>query len=97
MNIQDFSSAKLRAIDNNLEQLNKQVAKLQKGLFISKFIDNSDFTRLMQISSSTAKNWRNKGVMPYTQIEKKFYYQIADIQMVLDQHYRAFKNQKNNK
>ena len=97
MYIKEFSNTKLREIEENLIQLNKRVAKLQKDLFNSKFIDNSDFIRLMQISSSTAKNWRNKGIIPYSQIENKFYYQITDIQNVLYQHYKSFTNQKNNK
>ena len=97
MKIKEISSVKLREIENNLEQLNQQVSKLQKDLFKSKFIDNSDFIRLMQISSSTAKNWRNKGIIPYSQIENKFYYQIKDIQMVLDKHYKNSNNLKTNR
>ena len=95
MEVFEMSNAKLREIVENLTRLNKDVSKLQKGLFNSEFIDNAAFIQIMQISSSTAKNWRNKGIIPFTQIENKIYYLITDIQNVLNENSRRFTNHKN--
>lgn len=97
MNIQEISSVKLREIEIKLDETIKRLNKIQKDVFKSKFIDNSDFIRLMQISSGTAKNWRNKGIIPYSQIENKFYYKIIDIQDVLNKYYKNSNNVKTNK
>ena len=72
MNLKEISHQQLKELETKLEQTILQVNKLQKNSLDSPIIDNSDFIRLMQISSSTAKNWRDKGIIAYAQIENKF-------------------------
>ncbi|WP_372745283.1 DNA-binding protein [Lutibacter sp.] len=86
----EVSRVQLREIEIKLDETIKRLNKIQKNVFNSEIIDNADFIQLMQISSSTAKNWRNKGIIPYSQIENKIYYKIEDIQIMLDIHYRSF-------
>tara|TARA_R110001583_G_scaffold114863_1_gene265281 strand:- start:9320 stop:9592 length:273 start_codon:yes stop_codon:yes gene_type:complete len=86
----EISKSELREIEIKLDETIKRLNKLQKNVFNSEIIDNVDFIQLMQISSSTAKNWRNKGIIAYSQIENKIYYKIDDIQSMLDTHYRSF-------
>lgn len=85
----DISKVQLREIEIKLEETIKRLNKLHQNPFNAVIIDNADFIQLMKISSSTAKNWRNKGVIAYSKIENKFYYKIEDIQAVLDKEYRS--------
>lgn len=94
MNNREFSIAKLKEIEINLEKTIKKIDKLYKSHYKVQIIDNADFIQLMQISSSTAKNWRNKGVIPYSQIENKIYYKIEDIQEVLENKYRGLTSKR---
>ncbi|MCF6182128.1 helix-turn-helix domain-containing protein [Lutibacter sp.] len=66
------------------------VTKLQSNILEKQIIDNADFIQLMQISNSTAKNWRKKGIIAYAQIENKIYYKIEDIQAMIEKHYKSF-------
>lgn len=86
----EIKIAQLKEIEIKLEETIKRLNKVQKNVFNQEIIDNADFIQLMQISSSTAKNWRNKGLIAYSQIENKIYYKIADIKTMLQKHYKSF-------
>lgn len=63
---------------------------MQKNKLENQFIDNADFIQLMKISNSTARNWKNKGIIPYSQIENKIYHKVVDIQKLLDDNYFTY-------
>ena len=90
MAIKEIDNLKLKEIENKLELTIKKLEKLQSSILGKQIIDNADFIQLMQISSSTAKNWRKKGIIAFSQIENKIYYKIEDIQLMLDKHYKSF-------
>jgi len=60
MAIKEIDNLKLKEIENKLELTIKKLDKLQNSILEKQIIDNADFIQLMQISSSTAKNWRKK-------------------------------------
>jgi hypothetical protein len=90
MAIKEIDKLKLKEIENKLELTIKKLDKLQGSILEKQIIDNADFIQLMQISNSTAKNWRNKGLIAYAQIENKIYYKIEDIQVMIEKHYKSF-------
>ena len=77
----------LQNIQEKLDKLTIKINKLQSNKLDQQIIDNADFIQLMNISNSTAKNWRKKGIIPYSQIESKFYYKLSDIQKIIDENY----------
>ena len=52
-------------------------------------LDNSDFIRLMKVSSRTAQTWRDEGKIALSQIGKKIYYRYSDVELFLEQHYQG--------
>lgn len=72
--------------------------KAEKLFYIQKnydvFLDNQEFLQVMNISKRTAQDWRDKGVIPYSQIGAKIYYRFSDIEELLNKNY---KNNKLNK
>lgn len=78
-------------IENRLETLTNLIVKKQEKLFDKVFIDNDEFQRLFKISPGTAANWREKGLIAYSQINNKIIYKIVDINKMLDDNYRPFK------
>ncbi len=94
MELQHPHKERLKAIEQRLEKLTKELATIKKTALKAQLIDNADFLQLMNISSSTAQNWRNKGIIAYSQIENKIYYKVSDIERLLDIHYRPFKRQE---
>lgn len=81
----------LNNIENRLDELTKLVAKKQEKIFDKVFIDNDDFQKLFKISPGTAANWREKGLIAYSQMNNKIVYKIQDINTMLDNNYRPFK------
>jgi len=88
MAIKEIDKLKLKEIENKLELTIKKLEKLQSSILEKQIIDNADFIQLMQISSSTAKNWRKKGIIAFSQIENKIYYKIEDIKAMIEKHYK---------
>ena len=81
----------LNNIEKRLEELTKLVNKKQEKVFDKVIIDNDEFQRLFKISPGTAANWREKGLIAYSQINNKIVYKIEDINKMLDDNYRPFK------
>lgn len=78
-------------IEKRLEELTSLVSKKQERIFDKVIIDNDEFQRLFKISPGTAANWREKGLIAYSQINNKIVYKIEDINKMLDDNYRPFK------
>ena len=72
--------ARLNVIEKLLVLTQKQIK--------DPFLDNSEFIRVMGISARTAQNWRDAGVISFSQIGIKIYYKMSDIIAMLDKHYK---------
>ena len=81
----------LSNIEKRLEELTHAVTKKQERIFDKVIIDNDEFQKLFKISPGTAANWREKGLIAYSQINNKIVYKIQDINTMLDNNYRPFK------
>jgi hypothetical protein len=81
----------IKNIEKRLEELTAISTNKQEIIFNKVIIDNDEFQRLFKISPGTAANWREKGLIAYSQINNKIFYKIADVNKMLDDNYRAFK------
>jgi hypothetical protein len=81
----------LNGIEKRLEDLTKLITKKQERFFDKVIIDNDEFQRLFKISPGTASNWREKGLIAYSQMNNKIVYKIEDVNKMLDDNYRPFK------
>ncbi len=52
------------------------------------FIDNQEFLLMMKISKRTAQTWRDEGKISFSQVGNKIYYKVADVEELLDKHYK---------
>lgn len=84
-------------IDKNYESIEKKLTELIKKLdkrLVQESIqvlDNSQFMGLMGISIKTAQNWRDNGLVSFSQVGSKIYYKVSDIQELLNKHYHKSK------
>jgi excisionase family DNA binding protein len=52
-----------------------------------------EVAKYLQVSIRTLQKWRDTGILNYSAIGRKFYYQLSDVKkMVL--HFKYFKNEK---
>lgn len=64
----------------------QQKLDIHAGTQPEDWLDNSDIIRLLKISKNTAAAWREKGILPFTKIGKKIYYQETEIRHLMKRH-----------
>lgn len=56
------------------------------------WLDNQEFIQLLKISKRSAQNFRDSGMISFSQIGAKIYYRLSDVEELLKKHYKkAFK------
>ena len=50
-----------------------------------KWLGNEDVCQLLQISKRTLQSYRDNGILPYSQIGRKCYYRVSDIENLISQ------------
>lgn len=70
------------------ESLHSKTLKLEQGHGPEKSWMSGDETcKLLRISKRTLQNYRDKRVIPFSQIGRKIYYKYSDIVEYLEMHY----------
>jgi hypothetical protein len=91
MDVVLLSSQQYQDLLKRLDQIQSEVSNKQKSP-AGTFIDNQEFIQIMNVSKRTAQSWRDEGIISFSQIGSKIYYQMSDVQSLLDKHYKpAFK------
>lgn len=91
MNAVIISQESFDEVIKRLDKIQQEVSNKQKAS-VDTFVDTQEFIQIMNISKRLAQEWRDKGIIPFSQIGSKIYYRMTDIQALLDKHYKpAFK------
>jgi hypothetical protein len=77
----------LKGIDNKLNIL---IEKFNYSP--EKWIFDKDVKDILQISDKTLYNYREKGLLPYSKVEGKYYYKEKDVYGMLEKHYVRVKS-----
>lgn len=72
----------LCAIQEGMSNLETQVESAN-----NKPLTEKEVLEMLDISGKTLRNYRNEGMIGYSQIGKKFFYRMKDIQKMLDETY----------
>lgn len=64
----------LAALANETENLCKE-----RDYALERWLDNQDVCEVLHISKRTLQNYRDTGLIPYSRIERKIYYQPKDV------------------
>lgn len=82
-----MNSKEHQEILNRLEELSKQV--LAKSLSPEQtYYDNVDIMKILKVSKRTLMQWRTDGVISFSQIAGKIYYSLADVNQMMQKHYK---------
>ncbi len=88
-NFYDEADKMLKRLDDQLALI---IAKMKMGIKLDPedvFFDNQEFMQLMNISKRTAQEWRNKKIIPFSQVGNKIYYNFSDIKKLLKDNYNS--------
>ncbi len=84
-----ISSDQFDKLVNQIELLNERVEKInKKDPLEDRWLDIQDVCELLHVSKRTLQSYRDKGILPFSQIGAKIYYKASDIQKHLEKHYK---------
>ena len=76
---------------NSVSKRIKEVAQTHKPLFGGEhFLTGKEVCERLYISPRTLQDYRDRGIIPYTQFAGKILYKASDVEEILKEHYRHF-------
>jgi len=79
--------------DRLLALLEKLLKKRQPSAYGDKLLTDKEVAYLLKVSRRTLQDYRNNGILPYTQVGGKILYRASDIEKTL-MYLEAYNNQK---
>ncbi len=91
MEVITIQSEAFNQIVEKIEAVNKRLDAKEKEPK-EKWLDNVEVMAILKISKRTAQNYRDSGLISFSQVGNKIYYRLSDIETLLNKHYfKAFK------
>ena len=94
MDIIAIENKTFEQMKGRFEDFTRQIKNLcGKNQDKEQWLGNDDVCELLQISKRTLQSYRDNGILPYSQIGRKCYYRVSDIENLISQSQRS-KEQK---
>ena len=75
---------------NSVSRRIKEVAETHKPLFGGEhFLTGKEVCERLYISPRTLQDYRDKGIIPYTQFAGKILYKVSDLEKLLEEYYKV--------
>ncbi len=85
----------LDQIISRLEVIESKIESVQKKKSISEeWISNPEAAEMLHVTLRTLQNYRDNGILPFSQVGSKIYYKLSDLREHLDSHYVAVNNRR---
>ncbi len=78
----------LRSLEKKVDELMREFRLRQVTDPQYVILDNAVFTQMFKISGRTAQNWRDEGLIAFSQVKGKIYYKLTDVKSFLEKHSR---------
>ena len=77
----DRMNNELKAILQLTENATKKYSQIFKS---EKWLDNQEVCLMMNITKRTLQTYKDKGLLPYSKLNRKNYYKLSDVQTLLE-------------
>jgi len=67
----------------NMEKTAEILYRRQDDLGLKNWLDNQDVCDMLAINKRTLQSYRDKGLLPYSRIQHKIFYKLADVEVLL--------------
>ena len=74
--------------DRLLASLEKLLSKQQPSMFNDELLTDKEVAHLLKVSRRTLQDYRNNGILPYTQVGGKILYRTSDIERTVMKGYK---------
>lgn len=92
----NFSKPEHEPLDHLVKRLEILIEKLPQNSNPSEtWMDISETAKWLKVSQRTLQSYRDKGLLPYSQIKSKIYFRLQDLQEFLKKHYITNISNKN--
>ena len=85
-------TSEMKALISGIKEMTKQlieIAETHRPLFGGEiYLTGREVCQRLFISPRTLQDYRDKGIIPYTQIAGKILYRLSDINQLLQENYR---------
>ena len=75
-------------LDRLLASLEKLFNQRQPAVYGDELLTDKEVSQLLKVSRRTLQDYRNNGILPYTQVGGKILYRSSDIERTLMEGYR---------
>ncbi len=87
MEVITMQSEAFQAILEKLAEIEKKAADNSPAPE-TVWLDNQEFCQLLKISKRTSQNYRDQGLVSFSQVGSKVYYRLSDVHEMLEKHTR---------
>lgn len=84
----------LESLEIKLDELKSVVECSNKSVLSKEIINNEEFLKIFSIAPNTAQNWREQGLISYSQINSKIYYRVDDVKGLIEENYKQVKKKQ---
>jgi len=82
MNVNIVTQEEFQVLNNKMEKV-LELLQMSKPTIESEWLKSSEVKKILKCSDTSLKNYRDKGVIPFTQIGGTFYYAKKDVETLL--------------
>jgi hypothetical protein len=69
-----------------IDEIHEKVSKIETNQIEIEWFDIPETCRFLKISSRTLQNYRNNGLLPFSQVNSKIYFRKQDLLKFLEGH-----------
>jgi excisionase family DNA binding protein len=79
---------------DKLDQVNHKIENTPNQFLSDTWLDVEETMKLLKVSRSTLQNYRDKGMISFSQVGNKIYFRRSDLDDLRESHYVKAFNQK---
>jgi len=87
MQSESITTKEYQDILKRLDEISQKVSAKESGMK-ERWIDNSEFMLLLNISRRTAQSYRDNNMIPFSIIGNKIFYRVSDVEDLFNRHYK---------
>ncbi len=88
-----ISEDSFKILIDKLENLERKVDTLNKEANPKQWLTVEETCNYLNVSKRTLQSYRDNGILPFSQIGGKIYFEVSDLKTYLQKHYKpAFQN-----
>lgn len=71
-----------------IEKIDRKISAMQAENTANRWLTNKEVSEMLSVTGRTLQNYRDSGILPFSQVGSKIYYREDDIQEFLLNHYQ---------